>query len=179
MRCAFENLEKRCLCAQVRSGCELRSALGLKERGYESFVPVFEQKRRWSDRVKIVQVPLFTGYVFLRFSRESTHPVIATPGVLRLLGTAAAPTPIEDSEIAALQLATRSGLECGPCAFLEVGQEVEVRQGPLASIRGKIVRFRNKQRLILSVNLIKKSVFVEVDGYEVAVISVIPSSDLA
>jgi len=168
---AFENLHHRWLCAQVRSGCELRIALGLNQRGYETFVPVFEQKRKWSDRIRIVQVPLFTGYAFLRFNHETIHPILTTPGVLRLVGMGETAVPIEDSEIEALQLTTRSGLLYGPCAFLEIGQEVEVRVGPLASVRGKIVRFQNKHRLILSVNLIKKSVFVEVDGYEVATIS--------
>lgn len=166
----FENLDKRWLCAQVRAGCEFRSALGLKERGYESFVPASEQKRQWSDRTKIVQLPLFTGYVFFRFNADSTHSAVATPGVLRVVGTGRVPIPIADCEIEALQVTTRAGLECGPCAFLEVGQEVEVRLA-LSPIRGKIVRFKNRQRLILSVNLIKQSVFVEVDGYEVAAIA--------
>ena len=168
MKCDFKNLDKRWLCAQVRSGCEFRSAFGLHERGYESFVPVFKQKRRWSDRFKIVQSPLFSGYVFLRFNAASFYPAVTAPGVLRLVGTGKMPTPVEDSEIEALQFMTQTGLLCGPCAFLEVGQEVEVRLGPLASLRGKITRFKNKQRLILSVNLIRKSVFVEVDGYEIA-----------
>jgi transcription antitermination factor NusG len=171
MSCGLENLDKRWLCVQVKSGGELRSALGLRERGYESFVPVFEQKRRWSDRVKIVQVPLFTGYAFLRFNAGNSHPAVAAPGVLRFVGTGRMPTPIEDSEIESLQLTTQAGLLCGPCAFLEVGQEVEIRMGPLTSLKGKIVRFKNKQRLILSVNLIKKSMFVEIDGYEVAPIA--------
>lgn len=163
----FENLDRRWICIQVRSGCEFRSALGLKERGYESFVPVFEQKRQWSDRTKVVQVPLFTGYVFLRFNASNAHRVVTVPGVIRFVGTAGMPTPIEDSEIEALQLTARAGLVCGPCSFLEVGQEVQIRLGPLASLRGKILRFKNKQRLILSVNLIQKSMFVEIDGYEV------------
>lgn len=167
MRCDFETLDRRWLCVQVKSGGEFRSALCLNERGYETFVPAFEQKRQWSDRTKIVQVPLFTGYVFLRFSTDSRHPAVSAPGVLRFVGTGKIPTPIEDSEIESLQLTTRAGLTCGPCGFLAAGQEVEIRSGPLTSVRGKIVRFKNKQRLILSVNLIQKSVFVEVDGYEV------------
>jgi len=172
MNCDFEGLDKRWLCIQVKSGGEFRSALCLNERGYETFVPAFEQKRQWSDRTKIVQVPLFTGYVFLRFNIYSPHPAVTAPGVLRFVGTGKTPIPVEDSEIEALQSTTRAGLNCGPCAFMEVGQEVEVRVGPLASVRGKIVRFKNKQRLILSVNLIKKSVFVEVDGYEVVPLAI-------
>lgn len=171
MMCDLENLDKRWLCVQVKSGGEFRSALGLQERGYESFVPVFEQKRQWSDRVKIIQVPLFTGYVFLRFNAASSWPAVTAPGVLQFVGTRKTPIPIEDSEIEALQVTTQTGLLCGPCAFLEVGQEVEVRLGPLVSLRGKIIRFKSKQRLILSITLIKRSVFVEVDGYEVVPIA--------
>jgi transcription antitermination factor NusG len=175
MMCSLENLDKRWVCLQVKSGGELRSALGLTERGYETFVPVFEQKRQWSDRIKIVQAPLFTGYMFLRFNVENSHPVVTAPGVLRFVGPGKMPTPIEDAEIDALQITAQTGLLCGPCAFLEVGQEVEVRLAPFVSLRGKIVRFKNKQRLILSVNLIKRSVFVEVDGYEVApIVTVVP-----
>ncbi len=131
-------------------------------------MPVFEQKRRWSDRVKVIQVPLFTGYIFFRFNAGSAHPASTTPGLLRVVGTGRTPTPVEDSEIEALQVTVHTGLLRGPCAFLEVGQEVIVRMGPLASLRGKIVRFKNKQHLILSVNLIRRSVFVELEGYEVA-----------
>jgi hypothetical protein len=75
--------------------------------------------------------------------------------------------PIDDSEIEALQMTARAGLAWGPSSFLKLGQEVQIRLGPLAALRGKIVRFKNKQRLILSVTLIQKSVFVEIDGYEV------------
>lgn len=163
----LESLDKRWVCIQVKSGGEFRSALGLMERGYETFVPVFEQKRQWSDRVKMVQVPLFTGYVFLRFRADNIHPALSVPGVLRFLGSGKMPLPIDDSEIESIQLTTRIGLQYGPCSFMEVGQEVEVQIGPLSAVRGKIVRFKNKQRLILSVNLIKKSMFVEVDGCEV------------
>lgn len=171
MMCDLKNLDNRWVCLQVKSGGELRSALGLKERGYETFVPVFEQKRQWSDRVKIVPVPLFTGYVFLRFNAGNGHPIMTVPGVVRFVGSGKTPTPIEDSEIEALQITTQTGLLYGPCAFLEVGQEVEVRLGPLTSLRGKIMQFKQKHRLILSINLIKRSVFVEVDGYEVVPIA--------
>lgn len=177
MRNDIRNLNQRWLCAQVRAGCEFRSEFSLRERGYETFVPGISQKRQQSDRIKIVQAPLFTGYVFLRFNAASIHPVITSPGVLRLVGTGVTPTPIEDSEIEALQLSAKAGLVCGPCAYLSVGEEVEVLIGSLASLRGKIVRFRNKDRLVLSVNLIQRSVFIEVDGHEVVPISRASSMD--
>lgn len=171
MASEFEKLDRRWICIQVKSGCELRSLNGLQQRGYEGFVPVSERKRQWTDRTKILNVPLFTGYVFLRFDAGNTHRVLTVPGVIRFVGVAGIPLPVEDAEIEALQLTARAGIICKPCDFLEIGQEVEVRLGPLASLRGKIVRFKNSQRLVLSVNLIQKSVFVEIDGHEVVPIT--------
>jgi transcription antitermination factor NusG len=87
--------------------------------------------------------------------------------------------PVEDWEIEALQRATMTAATYGPCAFLEVGQEVEVRNGPLAGLRGSIVRFKNRLRLIISVSLLKKSVYVEIGSYEVTAIGPALNSQVA
>lgn len=162
------NLDHRWLALQVRSGWETRSAYALKEHGHEQFLPLYEQERQWSDRRKLVQVPLFPGYLFLRFDSRNRSPILSVPGILKFVGTGKSPVPVEDSEIEALQRTTSVAAKYGPCAFLEPGQEVEVHRGPLAGIRGTIVRFKNKLRLILSVALLKKSVYVEIDSYEVS-----------
>jgi transcriptional antiterminator NusG len=167
----LRNIDQRWLALQVRSGWEIRSAYALKEYGYEEFLPLYQQKRKWSDRTKLVDVPLFPGYLFLRFDAANHTPVLSVPGIIRFVGTGNAPVPVEDSEIEALQRATQAAVNYGPCAFLEVGQEVEIRNGPLAGLRGSIVRFKNKLRLIISVALLRKSVFVEIDSYEVSAIS--------
>jgi len=175
----LRNLDHRWLALQVRSGWETRSAYALKEYGYEQFLPLYPQQRQWSDTKKLVHVPLFPGYLFLRFDSTNRTPVLSVPGILKFVGTANCPVPVQDSEIAALQRATTTAAAYGPCAFLEIGQEVEVRNGPLAGLRGNIVRFKNKLRLIISVSLLKKSVYVEIDSYEVSAIETAANSPVA
>jgi len=171
MICNSEKLDNRWLAVQVRSGWELRTAYALKERGYEEFVPLRQQKRRWSDRTKVVSIPLFSGYVFLRFSLRNQQPIVTAPGIIRLVGMGDRVIPIDDDEIQALRSVSEGALAYGTCAFMAVGQDVIVRNGPLAGVRGKISRFKNKQRLIISVSLLQKSVFVEMDGYDVIPVS--------
>lgn len=173
----FAHLDNHWLAVQVRSSWELRTAFILRDRGYEEFVPCYKQTRKWSDRTKTVQVPLFTGYVFCRFRADNRQAIISTPGVIRFAGKGDMPLPIEDFEIEALQIATRSAATCGPWPFLDAGHDVEIRSGPLRGLRGTIVRCKNAQRLILSVNMLQRSAFVEIDGHEVTPIRR-PSTEL-
>ncbi|HEY2389784.1 MAG TPA: transcription termination/antitermination NusG family protein [Candidatus Angelobacter sp.] len=171
VRLNLKELDNRWLALQVRAGWEIRCAYLLRERGYTEFLPLYQQKRKWSDREKIIPVPLFTGYLFLFFEANNRESITSVPGFIRFVGTGNTPVPIDDGEINALQIATTASVGHGPCAFLEVGQEVEVRNGPLAGLTGKIVRFKNKLRLVLSVAMLQKSMFVEIDGYEVAAVA--------
>jgi transcription antitermination factor NusG len=163
----FAHLDNHWLAVQVRSNWELQTAYILKDRGYEEFVPCYNQKRKWSDRVKTVRVPLFTGYVFCRFRADNHHAIISVPGVIRFVGQGNTPLPIDDAEIEALQITTRSTANFGPWPFLAAGHDVEVRNGPLRGLRGTVVRCKNTQRLIISVNLLQRSAFVEIDEHEV------------
>ena len=171
MNSKLELLHNRWLALQVRPGWEFRSTYGLQQRGYSHFLPVYQEVRRWSDRSKVVQVPLFPGYIFVRFDSGNQMSILSVPGVHRFVGVKNAPVPIDDSEIDSLQITMKSGATCGPFAYLETGQEMEIRQGPLAGLRGSFVRFKNKMRFIISVKLLMKSVFVEVDCLDVAAVS--------
>ena len=164
----FDNLNDRWVAVQVRAGWEIKAARGLRQRGYEELVPSSQQRRRWSDRIKTMEVPLFTGYVFLRFRTDKEQPVITTPGVIRFVGVSNTPIAIDDCEMEALQIASKATYRCGPWPFLQVGQEVEVRNGPLYGLKGKIIRFKNKQRIIITVNLLQQSAFVEIEDHEIA-----------
>jgi transcription antitermination factor NusG len=164
----FDRLHNHWLAVQVRSGREIGTAAGLRERGYEEFVPLCQQKRRWSDRTKVVNVALFTGYVFCRFDAANPYPIISTPGVLTIVGGKHSPVPVNNSEIEALQISDRAQAECRPCTFLDVGQRVEIRSGPLSGLSGIVVRFKNRHRLIISISLLRKSVAIELDSHSVA-----------
>lgn len=154
------------LAIQVRPGWELRTAQILHASGYQEFVPIYEQKRQWSRRIRVVRVPLFTGYVFFQFQVQNDRPVVFIPGVIRFVGIKNSPTPIDSSEIESLKIANSARITWGPYPFLAAGTMVEIQSGPLAGLKGHVVRFKNKSRLIISVNLIQQSVFVEIEEHD-------------
>ncbi len=149
---------------RVKSRYENTVATHLQGRGYESFLPVYKSQRRWSDRFKEIELPLFPGYVFCQFSPLNRLPILSIPGVVHVVGVDRTPIPIEESEIAAIQAAIKSGLPSQPWPFLQVGHRVRIEYGPLCGLEGILSGFRGHQRLVLSVTLLQRSIAVQVDA---------------
>jgi transcription antitermination factor NusG len=147
---------------RVKPRHERSSAAALQFKGYEGFVPLYRSRRRWSDRVKELELPLFTGYVFCRFDPRFRVPIISTPGVLRIVGNGRQPAPVADGEIEALKAVVRSGLPAEPWPFIEVGCPVSIEDGPLRGVQGTLLEIKKQERLILSVSLLRRSIAVEV-----------------
>ncbi len=158
-----ENLSYPWYALWVKSRYENTVALHLQARGYESFLPLYKCRHRWSDRFKEIDAPLFPGYVFCRFSPLNRLPILSIPGVVHVVGIGRAPAPLEESEIAAIQAAVKSGLPSQPWPFLQVGRRVRIEYGPLFGLEGILLDFRGRQRLVLSVTLLQRSVAVQVD----------------
>ena len=158
-----ENIACNWYALRVRSRHENTVAAHLHARGYESFLPLHKCQRRWSDRLKEIDLPLFAGYVFCRFNVLNRLPVLATPGVVHVVGVGRNPAPIDATEIAAIQAAVNSGLPRQPWPFLEIGHRVKIAHGPFCGVEGILVGFRGQQRLVLSVTLLQRSIAVQVD----------------
>lgn len=148
----------------VRPRAERVVSQFLEEKGYEPFLPVYASHRRWSDRVKVVHQPLFPTYLFCRVTGDSIGRIVGTPGVIRLVGAAGTPIQIDDAEIDALKLVVASSLTVEPWPFLSVGQKVTITTGPLAGIEGLLVRFASRERLVVSVSLLQRSVAIVVES---------------
>jgi transcription antitermination factor NusG len=148
---------------QVRPGYETVTTRLLSQKGYGPFVPTHKETRRWSDRIKQLEQPLFPGYVFCRIDLRNRLPILKTPGVVLILGTGKTPEAIPDVQIAALQAIVKSGLEAKPYPFLDVGERVRMEDGPLRGIEGIVVEVRTRARLILSIALLQRSISIEVD----------------
>jgi transcription antitermination factor NusG len=148
---------------RVRSRHENTVALHLQARGYESFLPVYRSQRRWSDRFKEIELPLFPGYVFCQFDPLNRLPILSVPGIVHVVGVGRTPIPVDETEIAALQAAVKSGLPRQPWPFVEIGHRVRVEHGPLRGVEGILLGFRGHHRLVLSVTLLQRSVAVQVD----------------
>jgi transcription antitermination factor NusG len=149
---------------RTKSRYENTVASHLHARGYESFLPLYKCRRRWSDRFKEIELPLFPGYVFCRFNPLNRLPILSIPGVVQVVGVGRTPIPIDESEIAAIQAAVKSGLPNQPWPFLQIGHRVRIEHGPLCGLEGILLGFKGHQRLVLSVSLLQRSVAVQLDG---------------
>ena len=131
----------------------------LRGKGIEEFVPLY--RRRTPSRSS--ELPLFPSYVFCRFSAPHRLPVLTVPGVFYIVGFAGAAVPVKTEEIAALQRVVHSGLPREPWPELPAGKKVRVSAGPLEGIEGVVLNYKNSSRLVISVDLLQRSVSVEVD----------------
>jgi transcription antitermination factor NusG len=162
---------------QTRLRYEQFAALHLQSKGYEPFLPVYTCRRRWADRIKKIELPLFPGYLFCRFDVLNRLPILVTPGIVQVVGSGKRPIPIEDSEITAIQAVVQSGLARQPWPFLQLGQRVRIACGPLGGHEGILLNVKGNHRLVLSVSLLRRSVAVEIDSAWVSPVSSKSSAD--
>jgi transcription antitermination factor NusG len=149
--------------AQVWAGKEFFCARQLHSRGYEVFLPCYPESRRWSDRVKKIERPLFSGYVFCRMHGDVVGKVLTASGVIRIVNDGRRPLAIPADEIAVIRRAIDVGLAVEPWPFLQVGQRVRVCAGPLRDVEGIVLRANNRHKLVISIPLLQRSVAVEIE----------------
>jgi transcription termination/antitermination protein NusG len=139
----------------------------LQERKISCFLPVYRSIRRWKDRRKELELVLFPGYVFVHMDLKDRLRVLQLPSVVRFVSFNGQPAPLQDTEIEVLSKGLASGIRAEPHPYLKVGQRVHVRSGPLAGANGILVRRKDKFRVVLSIDLIMRSVAVEVDEADI------------
>jgi len=139
----------------------------LQRKGIEHFLPTVRTVSRWKDRAKEIEQALFPGYCFVRIDLRDRLRVLESRGVVHLVGNAHGPVPIQTSEIAALQLLTRSETLYGWEPTFQPGMAVEVIRGPLEGVRGVLIRMVSACRLLLGVQLIQQAASVEIDAESV------------
>src|SRR3984957_18756933 len=162
---------------RVRSNHERITVAHLRERGYEEFAPSCKIERRWSDRTKQIDQFLFPGYIFCRFDPNDRLPIMTAPGVVDVVGFGKTPERIPDAEVERVRRMVESGLPITPYPYMQVGQAVLIERGPLTGVEGILVEVKGKTRLVVSVNLLRRSVSAEADRNAIRPITNL-SSDL-
>ena len=162
--------EQKWYAIQVRSRFEFVSANILHSKGFEPFVPRYRSKRRWSDRNKELDLPLFPGYIFCRFDARACRPIITTAGVVRIVGTSKTPSPLEPHEIEAIQGVMQHGCKAEPHPYMPLGSRVRIQEGPLAGLEAILTGHKNR-RLIFSIELVQRSISVALEDWAVTLIS--------
>jgi transcription antitermination factor NusG len=148
---------------RVRPKHERTVARTLSTLGFDAYVPLHRVRRRWSDRIKVLEAPLFAGYIFCRFEYPDRLRVLNSPGVESIVGFGRTDTPVAEAELDAVRALIASGRALTHLPFLRIGQEVRVDQGPLQGIRGVVLRDENSWRVVVSVEALDRSIAVEVD----------------
>ena len=163
---------------RVKSNYEKPVSTILRGKGFEEFLPTYRARRQWSDRIKVLDLPLFPGYLFCRIDLSRRLPLLTTPGVLYLVGKARTPEPVDDTEVMAIQSVVRSGLPALPWPSVVVGQKVRLERGPLRGIEGVVAKIADQHRIYVNATLLQRSVSVQVDSDWVSTMDG-PSSVLA
>jgi transcription antitermination factor NusG len=152
----------------VRSRWEGTTAGLLRAKGLETLLPTFTTKRKWSDRYKAVEAPLFPGYVFCRFNVHDRLPVLVTPGVISVVGRGKTPISVDDREILSIQAAIGSGIRMEPWPYVEIGERVRIQDDVLDGMEGILTSFKGSDRVVISVTLLRRSVALEIDRSRIA-----------
>ena len=129
----------------------------------EPLLPTVKRLSQWKDRKKEIEVPLFSGYCFLRFSIQERLPVLKISGVVQIVGGGSHPEPIPDEEIEALKMLMTNVLPYDFHPYLHEGMAVEVIRGPLKGVHGILLRKEKCHRLVLGVRLIQQAATVAID----------------
>jgi transcription antitermination factor NusG len=149
---------------QVRARYENVAATCVAGKGYECFLPTFWCRRRWSDRVKDMELPLFPGYFFCKFHPQDRMPILKTPAVVSIVAIAQKPIPVDEVEIEAVRTLVRSGLRHQPWPYVNVGERVRIEYGALQGLEGILQSFKGRHRIVVSVTLLQRSVAAEIDA---------------
>ncbi len=134
----------------------------LRDRDIDYFLPLYPSVRRWKDRRKEVEFPLFPGYIFVHIGEIERLRVLQVPGVAHLISFNGRPAPLDDNEIEALRNGIANGICPEPHPYLKAGRRVRVKYGPLAGVEGFLVRRKDKFRVVISIDLIMRSIAAEV-----------------
>lgn len=146
-------------------------AEALNGKGLETFLPLAQRRHQYARRSRQFDVPLFPGYLFCRFHLSRRLPVITTPGVVQIVGAGTSPTPVSDGEITSLQIARREGIPAHSHPFLREGERVAITEGPLAGMKGIVVTEKGALRIVVSIDLLQRSVLLEIAADRISALS--------
>jgi transcription antitermination factor NusG len=125
---------------------------------------MYKYRRKWSDRIKETELPLFPGYLFCRFDPQDRLPILKTPGLISIVGIGKTPVPVDEVEITALRRLVNFGLPSKPWPYLQIGQRVKINYGVLSGLEGILIGSKGHHRIVLSVTLLQRSVATEIDS---------------
>jgi len=157
---------------RTRSRHEKRASQQLQDAGIQTFLPLASELREWSDRRKVVEMPLFPGYGFVRINYLSADRVrvLSVHGIVSFVGPNGSGTPVPDHQIDDLRTLMQHKTPCQPHPYVEVGQRVRIRGGALDGVEGVLTEQRDDRSLVISLDSIQRAVSIRIEGYQLEVL---------
>jgi transcription antitermination factor NusG len=162
-----QNKEQNWFALMAKHQHEPTVARLLSAKGFEVFQPKYTEVRRWKDRDKTIELPLFPGYVFFCGGLERRVELLSTPGVFSIVSFGSNAAEINKEEIDAIRRASDSRMALQPHPFLTVGDRVRITHGPLTGVDGILQKHKDAFRLVLSIELLGRSAAVDIDAANV------------
>jgi len=159
---ASEAAGKSWFAVRTRARAEKVASLQIKSHGIEEFLPLYQVRRQWFDRVKTVNLPLFGGYLFCRCNRQALIKVMGASAVAEVIGFGNRSAAVPEYEIDAVKRLVASGLPATPSPFIREGAMVRIRSGALQGVTGRLAKIKNQFRFVISVEMLNRSVSIEV-----------------
>lgn len=163
----IDHCELRWYAAYTYSYHEKRVAGQLRERAIPHFLPLYQTVHNWRNGRAHLQLPVFPGYIFVQIARVDRIRVLELPSVVRLVGTVSGPIAIPEAEIEILRKGWSSSVQAEPYPYLTVGSRVRIRCGPFSGAEGFLIRKKQRCKVVISLDIIMRSVAVEVDASDV------------
>jgi transcription antitermination factor NusG len=162
-----ENKTRKWFAIYVQAKHEKAIAWTLKTKGFDTCLPLTKVVRKWSDRRKELEEPIFPGYVFCEFNSEFRTPVLRTAGVVQILGIGNQVVPLGVTEMNALKTLERTQAPVQEWPYVDKGQWVFIEKGPLSGLTGRVAECKSGLRVVVSVDLLQRSVAVEVNRSQI------------
>jgi transcription antitermination factor NusG len=142
----------------------------MSDHRIECFLPTYKSVRRWKDRQKKLDLPLFPGYVFVRIALKDRLEVLRLAGVVQFVAFQGKPAALPERDIEALRIGTNGKAALEPHPYLKSGCRVRIRSGPMAGIEGILTRRKDSFRVVIAIELIMRSVALEVDAADIEIL---------
>jgi len=156
---------------ETRNRFEKKVASQLNQKGFEVFLPLLTEHHTWSDRQKAISIPLFPGYAFVHMlsSLDSYRAILQTAGLIRFVNFGGTVVAVPPKQIDDLQLLLQEKRSFSLCPFVHTGQRVRIRGGSLHGLEGIVVE-HEKEKLVISIQSIQRSLAIEIKGYELELV---------
>lgn len=154
----------------VKPQHEKAVAQQLQAKSLEGYVPVYSSQRRWSDRIKTIELPLFPRYVFCRFNFEDRTKILSILSVTSIVGFGGSPCPLRESDIETIRSMVSSGIPVAPTRPVYVGQKVRIVEGALCGLEGILAREKGRYRVVVNMDMLQRGVAVDIHRDSLTVI---------